>query len=126
MDLYRQVILDHYKHPHNFGHLPHATHTAESYNATCGDKITMEIRLKKGNKKGSAYIDDIRFHGEGCAISQAAASLLTELVKEKHVDAVMKLGGDDVVALLGTPLTPSRVKCATLPLEVIHKAIQSK
>ncbi len=121
MDMYRQIILDHYKHPRNFGHLPHATATADAYNATCGDKITMEI---KGQGTGDKMIiEDIRFSGTGCAISQAAASMLTEKVKGKRVSDVMKMTAADLITMLGTTLTPSRIKCATLPLEVLQKAI---
>ena len=79
MDMYREIILDHFKHPRNFGTLPHATSTASAYNATCGDKIVMEIAV--ADKK----IKDVRFSGVGCAISQAAASMLTEYVKGKRV-----------------------------------------
>src|SRR5450759_4305292 len=117
MDMYREIILDHYKHPHNFGHLPHASASANAYNATCGDKIVMEIIID--NKK----IKDIRFSGEGCAISQAAASMLTEKVKGMKKTEVMKLTTKNILDMLGTTLTPSRTKCATLPLEVLQKAV---
>jgi nitrogen fixation NifU-like protein len=84
---------------------------------SCGDKIRIEIILS-GNR-----IEDIRFTGEGCAINQAAASMLTEKVKGKSVAEIMKLDLQYVEGLLGTTLTPSRVKCAMLPLEAIQKAI---
>jgi len=109
--------MDHYKHSRNFGHLSHATASAHAYNATCGDKITMEIKMD--NNK----ISDIRFSGTGCAISQAAASMLTEKVKGMGISAVSKLKTDDIMRMLGTTLTPSRIKCATLPLEVLTKAL---
>ena len=117
MDMYREIILDHYKHPRNFGHLSHASAVANAYNATCGDSIVMEISID--NKK----IADIRFSGTGCAISQASASMLTEKVKEMKISDVLKLTSKDSIDLIGSPLTPSRVKCATLPLEVLQKAI---
>lgn len=120
MDMYREIILDHYKHPRNFGHLPHASATAHAYNTTCGDKITMEIALN--SKKG---IEDIRFSGAGCAISQAAASMLTEHAKGKQVGDVMKMKAADIIRMIGSPLTASRTKCATLPLEVLQKAMVS-
>ncbi|MCX6793489.1 MAG: SUF system NifU family Fe-S cluster assembly protein [Candidatus Gottesmanbacteria bacterium] len=120
MDLYREIILDHYKHPRNFGRLPHASATANAYNTTCGDKIIMEIAVT--DKK---EIKDIRFSGTGCAISQAAASMLTEKVKGMRQTDVMKLTTKDILDLLGTTLTPSRTKCATLPLEVLQKAVVS-
>lgn len=119
MDMYRDVILDHYKHPRNFGHLAKPDAKAEAYNATCGDKIIMEIQ-------GGGKIEDIRFSGEGCAISQASASMLTEKVKGMNKADVMKLTTRDMIDLLGTTLTPSRTKCATLPLEVLQKAVYGR
>ena len=117
MDIYRQTILDHYKHPRNFGHLTRPDAKVEEGNVTCGDRVVMEIKSRKGT------ITDIRFSGEGCAISQASASMLTEKVKGKKVLDVMKLRAGDIVEMLGTTLTPSRTKCATLPLEVLTKAL---
>lgn len=119
MDLYRENILDHYKHPRNFGHLDGANVSSEEINMSCGDKIRMEIILD--NKQ----ILDIRFSGEGCAINQASASMLTEKVKGMRAEDVMKLDLKYIEGLLGTSLTPSRVKCALLPLEAIQKAVQS-
>jgi nitrogen fixation NifU-like protein len=120
MDMYREIILDHYKHPRNFGHLAHRSAVASAYNATCGDKISMEISVNTKKE-----IEDIRFSGEGCAISQAAASMLTEEVKGKRVSRVMNMKAPDMIQMIGSPLTPSRIKCATLPLEVLQKAILS-
>ncbi len=122
MDLYREQILDHFKHPRNFGHLDGANVTSEESNVSCGDRIVIEIRLSTGKQK---VIEAICFNGEGCAINQASASMLTEKVTGMRVEDVMKLTLQDVEAILGTTLTPSRVKCALLPLEAIHKAIQS-
>jgi nitrogen fixation protein NifU and related proteins len=118
MDMYRQIILDHYKHPRNFGHLSHASTSANAYNATCGDKIIMEVAVNAKKE-----IEDIRFSGTGCAISQASASMLTEKVKGMKISDVMKLKTNDIMKMLETTLTPSRVKCATLPLEVLTKAL---
>lgn len=119
MDIYRELILDHYKHPRNFGHLDHVDAVAEAYNATCGDKMRIEIKFK-------SVIEDIRFSGEGCAISQASASMLTEKVKGMSSEKIKKLSRNDIEDMLGTTLTPSRVKCATLPLEVLQKAIYGR
>lgn len=118
MDMYRELILDHYKHPRNFGHLDRADASSEAYNATCGDKMRIEIKY-------TSTIEDIRFSGEGCAISQASASMLTEKVKGMSRKQVQKLSRIDIEEMLGTTLTPSRVKCATLPLEVLQKAMVS-
>lgn len=117
MDIYREVILDHYKHPRNFGHLVKPDAKVEEGNVTCGDRIIMEIKVSGGK------ISDIRFSGEGCAISQASASMLTEKVKGMDTADVQNLGTDDIIKMLGTELTPSRTKCAVLPLEVLDKAI---
>jgi nitrogen fixation NifU-like protein len=118
MDIYRQIILDHYKHPRNFGHLTKPDAKIEEGNVTCGDRIIMEIKVDKAKK-----ITDVRFSGEGCAISQASASMLTEKVKGMEVSDILKLKTDDIIDMLGTTLTPSRTKCAVLPLEVLDKAI---
>lgn len=118
MDMYRELILDHYKHPRNFGHLDRADASSEAYNATCGDKMRIEITYR-------SEIEDIRFSGEGCAISQASASMLTEKVKGMSATQVQKLSLKDIQDMLGVTLTPSRVKCATLPLEVLQKAVLS-
>ena len=125
MDIYRERILDHYKHPRNFGHLSRIDFSNESYNSTCGDKIRMELTCRSKNAKHNAIIDDVRFSGIGCAISQASASLLTEFIKGKSIEKIMKLTREDIMALLQTALTPSRVKCALLPLEALHKAVSS-
>lgn len=123
MDIYREIILDHYKNPRNFGHLENPDAILEEGNVTCGDRIVMEIHLAQKNSQ--SRITDIRFSGEGCAISQAAASMLTEKVMGMPVDEAMKLQASDITELLGTELTPSRMKCAVLSLEVLHTLIVS-
>lgn len=117
MDIYREIILDHYKHPRNFGTLDHPDSMAEEHNTTCGDKIRMEITMKDGE------LSDVKFSGVGCAISQAAASMLTEKVMDMSIEDIQKLNTESMTDMLGTSLTPSRVKCATLPLEVLQKAV---
>lgn len=116
MDLYRANILDHYKHPRNFGHLEGADVRQTEENPSCGDKIVMEV--KYNNK-----IIDIRFSGVGCAINQASASMLTEKVKGMNREEVMQLQLKDIELMLGTSLTPSRIKCALLPLEALQKTV---
>ncbi len=118
MDMYRERILDHYKHPRNFGTIQKSDAAAYAYNATCGDTITMEIKISKRK------IADIRFSGVGCAISQASASMLTEKVKGWEINKILKLSTDDILAMLEITLTPVRIKCALLPLEVLQKAIR--
>lgn len=121
MDIYREIILDHYKHPRNFGHLDKPDVKVEEGNVTCGDRISIEIHFANHNER--ITINDIRFSAEGCAISQASASMLTGKVIGMKTEDVMKLRTDDILEMLGTTLTPSRIKCAMLSLEVLQKAI---
>ena len=118
MSLYQDLILDHYRNPRNFGTLDHATNTGEVKSLSCGDKLTMEIVVKGGKAS------DIRFRGEGCAISQAAASMLTEYAKGKSVKTLLALEPKTVIELLGTPLSPTRMKCALLSLETLKKTLK--
>jgi nitrogen fixation NifU-like protein len=118
MDLYRDIILDHYKHPRNFGTLPKPDKTAESYNATCGDRIRFDVILDANQK-----VKRVSFSGVGCAVSQATASMLTEELIGMSVAEIMQIKAGHMIELVGSTLTPSRVKCATLPLEVIQKAL---
>lgn len=114
---YQEHILEHYHEPHNFGHLPKPTHVDCALNPTCGDKICIELAIKDD------IITDIAFSGEGCAISQASASLLTEDIKKKSVATLKKMTKDDILKLLELPLSPNRLKCALLALETAHKAL---
>jgi len=123
MDPYRKEILDHYKNPRNFGHLAKPDVKEEESLVSCGDRIVMEIQLSVRPATEETKVQDIRFSGEGCAISQASASMLTEKVKRMEKRKIMRLSTPDVLAMLGTTLTPSRIKCAILPLEVLQKAV---
>lgn len=118
-DIYREIILDHFKNPRNFGKLENPSSSFSLYNSACGDKIEIDISLKE--KK----IADIKFRGEGCAISMASASMLTEKVMGKNIPEIKKVNTEDILKMLGITLTPTRLKCALLPLEVLQKAITS-
>lgn len=119
---YRENILDHYKNPRNFGKLNKPDGKCKLYNSACGDVISMEV--KTGAKSsGSETITDIKFQGEGCAVSMASASLLTSFVKGKKVKDILALGTEDILKLLEITLTPSRLKCALLPLETLQKTL---
>lgn len=125
-DFYRENILDHYKNPRNFGKLSDSDYSAQVANPLCGDRIGMEIKFKvqNGHPPGKfKVIKEIRFYGEGCAISTAAASMLTEKAKGMEIREVQKLKTADILKLLGIELTPTRLKCALLPLEVLQKAL---
>jgi nitrogen fixation protein NifU and related proteins len=110
---YREYILDHYKNPRNYGRLENADISHEEDNPLCGDVVGMDFRIKDGT------IDDIKFHGRGCAISQASASLLTERIKGLSLDDAKKINKDDVLGELGIDISPARIKCALLPLKVL-------
>jgi nitrogen fixation NifU-like protein len=139
-ELYQDIILDHGRHPRNFGKLEHPSHFAHGHNPLCGDKVTVYLKLD-GDR-----IDDVMFEGRGCAISTASSSLMTEVLKGKTVEEAnqifrsfhAKVTGGEVPALpepLGEdadrlePLTgvkayPVRVKCATLPWHAVQAAIE--
>lgn len=112
-DLYREQILDHYQHPHNHGTLADATNSYEDSNPLCGDRIRVELKIENG------VIADVRFTGKGCAISQASASMLTDEIKGKSLEELGSINKQTVLDMLGIPLSPSRLKCALLPLKVI-------
>ena len=116
-DLYRDYILEHYRRPHNFGQLEGATASQEGANPLCGDRITMQLRVRGG------VIDGVGFTGRGCAISQASASLLTDELKGKDVGAANAMTSGDVLELLGIEISPARMKCALLSLETMHGAL---
>jgi len=117
-DLYRDYILEHYRRPHNFGVLDDASATQEGANPLCGDRITLQVRVRGG------VIDGVGFTGRGCAISQASASLLTDEIKGQSVDAAASMTATDVLDLLGIEISPARMKCALLSLETLKGALE--
>jgi len=116
-DLYRDNILDHYKSPRNHGTIDDADVSAEGMNPLCGDQLTIDLKIDDGR------IERIRFHGKGCSISQAATSMLTELVEGKTVEEAAQISREDVEAELGIPLSPVRLKCALLGLGTLRVAL---
>ena len=139
-ELYQDIILDHGRHPRNFGKLDHPSHFAHGHNPLCGDKVTVYLRLD-GDR-----IEDVMFEGRGCAISTASSSLMTEVLKGKTVEEANQLfrsfhakvtGGeaadlpepleedaDRLEPLTGVKAYPVRVKCATLPWHAVQAAIE--
>lgn len=113
-DFYRELILDHYKHPRNRGTLEPNDFSFEDENPLCGDKLRIDVRLDENQR-----VEAVAFTGRGCAISQASASLLTEHILGKSLDEVKQLTRDDILDLLGIELTPVRLKCAMLSLKVL-------
>jgi len=117
--LYREVILDHYKNPRGHGVLEHAHAHAEGQNPLCGDEVSIFVRFGDDGET----IDEIGFEGRGCAISQAATSMLTEMVKGRKAADVAVLPKDELLDEIGIPLTPIRLKCAILGLGVLKVAL---
>ncbi|HLR64154.1 MAG TPA: SUF system NifU family Fe-S cluster assembly protein [Pseudogracilibacillus sp.] len=132
-NLYRQVIIDHYKHPRNKGTFEDDTLTVEMNNPTCGDRIFLQFKLDND------IVSDIKFTGEGCSISMASASMMTESVKGKTVEEALELADlfsqmmmgnevdidsfdmDDIEALQGVAEFPARIKCATLAWKAMER-----
>jgi nitrogen fixation NifU-like protein len=116
-DYYREYILDHYRNPRNYGTLTNPTAHAEDSNPLCGDQLAMDLVLE-GDR-----VSEVRFKGRGCAISQASASMLSEMIEGKTVKEVVQLGKDDVLEALGISISPARTKCAFLALRVLHRSL---
>ncbi len=118
--MYDTRLLDHYHHPHHRGHCDSATHTAESINDSCGDRVRVELRI---NAEGQ--IECAAFDGDGCAISAAAADLLMEHIIQSPRTELEKMDAHAMLELIGIPLSPPRIKCALLALETAQRALQS-
>jgi len=117
--LYREVILDHYKNPRGHGLLDDADAQAEGQNPLCGDEVSIYVAFEEDGET----IDEVKFSGRGCAISQAATSMLTELVKGRSATDVATLPRDELLDEIGIPLTPVRLKCALLGLSTLKLAL---
>lgn len=119
-EIYQEHILDHYEDPYHRGHCPRATHAHEDDNPLCGDQIRMELRVDPQGGVSEAW-----FNGDGCCISQAAASMLTEHIEGQTADEVRKFSADDMLKLFGARLTPNRQKCCLLSWRVAQQALFS-
>ena len=113
-DLYREVILDHYKNPRHHGTLDPHDFSYQDENPLCGDTIRIDVRLDENQR-----VKEVAFSGKGCAISQASASMLTESIMGKTLEEVKQVGKDDILEMLGIQLGPTRLKCALLSLKVL-------
>ncbi|KUP05140.1 nitrogen fixation protein NifU [Bacillus coahuilensis p1.1.43] len=135
--LYRQVIMDHYKNPRNKGSLDDSSLTIDMNNPTCGDRIHLTLKVEDG------VVQDAKFDGEGCSISMASASMMTQVVKGKDIDTALKLSSifsdmmqgkelsedvdlGDIEALQGVAKFPARIKCATLPWKAMEKGVNEE
>ncbi len=120
MNIYQEQILEHYHNPSNQEKIEKLTHKHCGQNSSCGDSLCFDLKIEDDK------IKELSFSGEGCAISQAAASMLSEEVKNKNIDFVKNLTGNDIVEILGLKLSPTRLKCALLSLEVLRKTLENK
>ncbi|HCJ45923.1 MAG: SUF system NifU family Fe-S cluster assembly protein [Candidatus Moranbacteria bacterium] len=120
MSLYQDLILDHYRNPRNQGTLKNATHSADAANLSCGDKLHIDIIVKND------IIEEVKFSGSGCAISQSSASLLTEHIRKHTVKQVLSLEPKDILDLILVTLSPARLKCGLLSLETVKKALNQE
>ena len=115
--LYREYILEHYKHPHNHGALEHADMEAHDLNPLCGDELTFQLGLDAEGK-----VDQVAFDGHGCAISQASASMLSDELKGKTPQELLAMDHTTVLDLLGIDISATRMKCAMLSVKVVKAA----
>jgi nitrogen fixation NifU-like protein len=118
-DLYREVILDHYKNPRGHGVIEDADAHAEGLNPLCGDEVSIYVQFAEDGET----IDEVKFSGRGCAISQAATSMLMEMVTGRTATEIAELPKEDLLEEVGIPLTPIRLKCALLGLGVLKVAL---
>jgi len=116
--LYSEVLLDHFRHPRNYGNLPSPDITYEDFNPLCGDRIRIELKLK------DAVVETARFRGDGCAISMAAASILTELIVGADINEVEAISDNKLLSALESDIKPSRMQCALLPLEALRSGVR--
>ena len=116
--LYREELLEVFQNPRNKGKIPNPDLESRLLNPLCGDEVTLQIKLKGGS------VEKAFFSGNGCAISQASASLLAEKIEGKKLNEVKKLKGNDILELIGINPTPARMKCALLSLEVLMEALK--
>lgn len=120
-DMYQEVILQHYRAPRNFGPLDGADRVGEESNPLCGDHITLRLKVDAASHK----IEEVRFQGDGCAISVASTSMLTEKLAGISLEEAAKLSQEDVLKSLGIPLSPVRVKCALTGYSALGRALHS-
>jgi nitrogen fixation NifU-like protein len=116
-DFYKEYILDHYRNPRNFGKMDSPTATAEDLNPLCGDTIRVDLKIDSDGR-----VEDVKFSGKGCAISQASASMLLDGIKGQKLEDVARLSKDVVLENVGIGISPTRMKCATLGLKVLKSA----
>lgn len=117
MNIYKEKLIEHYKNPHNFGTLENPDFSSDLVNPSCGDAVMMQGIVHNN------VLSDVRFSGQGCVISQASASLLTDYIKGQSLDAIMQIDKQQILDLINIPLGPLRLECALLPLHALKKGI---
>lgn len=122
-DLYQEDLLDHYKHPHNFGTLTDPSCRIQEQNSSCGDAMTLDVSVDGEGEQ--AIITDVKFVGNGCAISMAAASKLTDHIKGKTLAELKTIDFEFMQNLIGTVISPGRVKCLTLSAKALMQVLNS-
>ena len=133
MTLYREELLEHYKDPQNFGKIEDPDFVSKEHNPLCGDQQEWMVKLESAhgsggqteNTKLQKIISDVKFTGDGCAISIASASMLSEHVKGKALREIQDMTHEDMAALIGTTVSPARMKCLMLGLNTVQKGIDS-
>ncbi|EQD44958.1 SUF system FeS assembly protein, NifU family [mine drainage metagenome] len=116
MDIYAEELIDNYEHPHNKGKLEHPNAEFHGHNPVCGDDITVYLDIIDG------VVKDVKFDGDGCSISIASASMLTDAIKGKNIDEIGKMGFEDLKKIIGIDPGPARLHCATLSLKALKGA----
>ena len=116
--LYSELLLDHFRNPRNFGSLPAPDITYEGFNPLCGDRIRIELKLRGDTVQAAGFL------GDGCAISLAAASMLTELIVGSELTSVEGISSEQLLSSLKSDIRATRVKCALLPLEALHSGLK--
>jgi len=117
--LYSDILLDHFRHPRNYGSLPAPDISNEQFNPLCGDRIRLELKLVRSR------VEEARFKGDACAISTAAASLLTELIVGKDLEALSGIPDDRLLSALESDIQPARIQCALLPLQALREGLKN-
>lgn len=118
-ELYSDILLDHFRHPRNYGDLTAPDISYEDFNPLCGDRIRIEVRVN------NSIVEEARFKGDGCAISLAAASLLTELIRGVHTDELATFSDERLIAALESDIKPARIPCALLSLEALRAGLKA-
>ncbi len=118
--LYSDILLDHFRHPRNYGSLDAPDISNEQFNPLCGDRIRIELKLEQ------SIVTEARFKGDGCAISKAAASLLTEIVLGEEVQQLTNIPDARLISALESDIKPARLQCALLPLQALREGLKSK